>query len=675
MGENAGVPAALAPGSEFKPWSWAAYDRESPALLARRGSSVQISRMCGFGALIDPAGTTSDGVPAAMTAALRHRGPDGAGSYRRGPALLVHTRLAIIDVAGGDQPLMSEDGSCAVVVNGEIYNQLDLRAELESRGHRFATRSDSEVVVHAYEEWGLDSVRRLNGMFAFALWDDRRARLVAARDAFGVKPLYWWSDGRRVAVASEIGALLAAGLVTAELDPVALDHYLAWRFVPSPRTLFTGVSKLAPASTLVAERSHVEISSYRVPPDGAIDGASADELAAELKGRFVDAVHRQMMSDVPYGAFLSGGVDSAAIVAAMARSNEGPPLTFTIGFPGHGGQLDERDAAADTAAKLGADHHATGMTEHDFPAELARCIERLEEPCGAPSAPAAMQLSRFAVESVKVVLSGQGADEPLGGYERHQAAAVLPALERIPGWFQGPARRGAALVPRNERLKRAAYLLSAPVGIARLLAVFEIAPRQLRLELTGRPDAEAQAERLELAASVLADLPDRDDPLEQALYLDTHLFLPDSLLIYGDKMSMAVGLEQRVPFLDVELMRFVERLPGRLRVRWLTRKWLYRRAVHPLVPEPVLKRHKHPFATPYDRWLRSSLGDRVEWEFGSRPELAAVVDPAVVARLVAEHRSGRFDHKRVLYCLLELASWHGTFVERLPQLAGGRSQA
>ena len=269
--------------------------------------------MCGFGALIDPAGATSDGVTAAMTAALRHRGPDGAGSYRRGPALLVHTRLAIIDVGGGDQPLFSEDGSCAVVVNGEIYNHLDLRAELESRGHRFATRSDSEVVVHAYEEWGLDSVRRLNGMFAFALWDDRQARLVAARDPFGVKPLYWWSDGRRVAVASEIGALLAAGLVTAGLDPVALDHYLAWRFVPSPRTLFTGVSKLAPASTLVADGNRVEVSSYRVAPGGVIDGASADELAAELTGRFVDAVHRQMMSDVPYGAFLSGGVDSAEI--------------------------------------------------------------------------------------------------------------------------------------------------------------------------------------------------------------------------------------------------------------------------------------------------------------------------------------------------------------------------
>src|SRR5215218_4234020 len=268
--------------------------------------------MCGFGALIDPAGATSDGVTAAMTAALRHRGPDGAGSYRRGPALLVHTRLAIIDVGGGDQPLFSEDGSCAVVVNGEIYNHLDLRAELESRGHRFATRSDSEVVVHAYEEWGLDSVRRLNGMFAFALWDDRQARLVAARDPFGVKPLYWWSDGRREAVASEVRALLASGLVTAIPDPIAIDHLLAWRFVPAPRTAFAGVSKLPPASILVVEDGRPRVTSYRSAPGPSISDATVDELASELRTQIQAAVARQMMSDVPYGAFLSGGVDSAA---------------------------------------------------------------------------------------------------------------------------------------------------------------------------------------------------------------------------------------------------------------------------------------------------------------------------------------------------------------------------
>jgi asparagine synthase (glutamine-hydrolysing) len=629
--------------------------------------------MCGIAALLDPAGNTSTAVASAMAAALRHRGPDGEGWRRVGPALLVHTRLAIIDVAGGDQPLASEDGRCVAVVNGEIYNHLPLRAELERRGHEFATRSDSEVIVHAYEEWGVDSVRRLNGMFGFALWDDRQQRLLAVRDPFGVKPLYWSSDGRRVAVASEVSALLASNIAPPGLDEVALDHYLAWRFVPAPRTIFNRISKLTPASMLIAEDGRVAVSSYREPPGAPFRGVSNDELADELSRRFVEAVRRQMMSDVPYGSFLSGGVDSAAIAGAMAQGQDRPPKTFTIGFPGAGQVLDERGAAAETARILKTEHRATEMAEVDFPAEVARCIKRLEEPCGAASAPAALELSRFAAKSVKVVLSGQGADEPLGGYERHQAAAALGLIKHLPRALADPARAAADAVPRSERLKRAAGLLTAPPGVDRLLRVFEITNRGLRRQLTARSSEQAEAERAALASEILRDVGDRDDPLEHALYLDTHLFLPDSLLLYGDKMSMAASLEQRVPFLDVELMRFVERLPARVRVRRLKRKWLYRKAVARLVPATTLRRRKHPFTTPYDRWLRSSLGQEVQQEFETRPELGAVLEPSVVIRLVAEHRRGRFDHKRLLYCLLEFAHWHATFIEdRDPVgLAGG----
>nr|MBA2342548.1 asparagine synthase (glutamine-hydrolyzing) [Thermoleophilaceae bacterium] len=302
--------------------------------------------MCGIAALLDPAAACSNGAAPAIAAALRHRGPDGEGQRQIGPALLVHTRLAIIDVAGGEQPLSSEDGARTAIVNGEIYNHRELRAELEQLGHEFATHSDSEVVVHGYEQWGTAVVERLNGIFAFALWDDREQRLVAARDPLGVKPLYWWSDGRRLAVASEVGALIAGGLVKPAVDRVALDHLLACRFVPSPRTLFDGVSKLPAASTLTAEPgASPRIESYRPPPGAAFDEASAAELADGLAERFEEAVERQMMSDVPYGAFLSGGIDSAAIVSAMARSGAGAPQTFTIGFPGHGDVLDERDAA------------------------------------------------------------------------------------------------------------------------------------------------------------------------------------------------------------------------------------------------------------------------------------------------------------------------------------------
>jgi asparagine synthase (glutamine-hydrolysing) len=619
--------------------------------------------MCGIAAVLDPSGATDDSAAAAMISALRHRGPDGDGSHRIGPALLLHTRLAIIDVDGGHQPLISEDGSVAAVVNGEIYNHEQLREELIGHGHSFATRSDSEVIVHGYEQWGPDVVRRLNGIFAFVLWDDRRRRLVAARDHFGVKPLYWRSDGRRLALSSEVGALLAGGFASARVDRVALDHVLAWSFVPAPRTIFEGISKLPAASLLVAEDGAVELSSYREAPGGPLSDASPVELATSLCAEFERAVERQMMSDVPYGAFLSGGIDSTAIVAAMARAQAEPPRTFTIGFPGHGDVLDERAAAAASAAALGTRHRATAMLEDDYPSEVARCVERLEEPCGTASAPAALQLSRFAAQDVKVVLSGQGADEPFGGYPRHQAAAVVRLTERLPGFVAGPAGRIAHALPRNERIKRAAALLDSPPGLDRLLRIFEIVPRGVRAELLGGDGREAAAERAERATNLLRDVERRDDPLEKALYLDTRLFLPDSLLTYGDKMSMAAGLEQRVPFLDLEFMRLAERVPARMRVRGIKRKWLYRQAMAGLVPQNVMERKKHPFATPYDSWLRTSLGAHVERAYRTQPGLGELIDADVVGRLVAEHQAGRMDHKRALYCLLELASWHERFVE------------
>jgi asparagine synthase (glutamine-hydrolysing) len=628
--------------------------------------------VCGIAAVLNPEGASRDPGPA-MAAALRHRGPDGEGTVRMGPALLVHTRLAIIDPAGGQQPLRSEDGACAVVVNGEIYNHLELRTELAARGHRFATHSDSEVVVHLYEEHGIDGFRRLNGIFAVALWDDRIGRLILARDPFGVKPLYWWSDGRRLAAASEVRALMASGLVSARLDPVALDHVLTWRFVPSPRTMFAGISKLPPAGVLVAKDGRVRVVNQRAAPGEPLADASADELADALREGIVAAAQRQTMSDVPYGTFLSGGVDSAAIVAGISRSGV-RPLTFTVGFPDQRSR-DESPEAAETARLLGADHHATALREIEFQGALPKAVAHLEEPCGTPSSPALLALSRFAARSVKVALSGQGADEPLGGYHRARAAAALRLLDHVPAAAAPPVRRAADALPRTERAKRAARLLAAEPGPERLLRVFEISAPELRARLTRRAGEQAADERATLAADVLADVRGRD-ALEQALYLDTHVMLPDSLLLYGDKMSMAAGLEMRVPFLDVELMRLVERIPARMRVRWGRRKWLYRRAMRGLVPDVVLERTKHGFTTPYDRWLRGSLGAEVARRYRADSELAAHIDPGVVAGLVDAHHRRRADHKRILYCLLEVAEWHRCFVEGSltapPALAGAR---
>jgi asparagine synthase (glutamine-hydrolysing) len=617
--------------------------------------------MCGIGAILDPAGTSGQHAAERMVEALRHRGPDGEALRRIGPVALAHTRLAIIDVAGGDQPLDSEDGRVTAIVNGEIYNHRSLRGALEGRGHRWATNSDSEVVVHAYEEHGTDCVRHLNGIFAFVIWDERRGRLVAARDAFGVKPLYWWSDGRRVAVASEVGALLSAGLTQAEVDPVALDHYLACRFVPAPRTLFRGIRKLGAAETLVVDGDgEPRITSWRGAPGEPL-AMDDDELAGQLAERYLDAVERQMMSDVPYGAFLSGGGDSAAIVAAMKQRTPEPPTTFTIGFPGHGDVLDERRLAAETARAVGTRHHDTVMHETDFLTELGRCMPRLEEPCGIPSAPALLHLSRFAASDVKVVLAGQGADEPHGGYGRHQAAALLRPLKLLPAAAATPAAAVARALPRAASARRVAHVLAGRGDASRLLRLVEITDAPTRTALLG-PGPEAEQERLATARGILADVPGRG-LLEQALYLDTHMFLPDGILLCNDKMSMAAGLELRVPYLDVELMRFVERIPGSRRLRPRQPKRLHRQAIARLLPPAITNRKRHGFATPYDDWLRASLGEEVERRYAPGSVLAELIDPAAAARLVGEHRRGQADHKAILYCLLELSEWHATFVE------------
>src|SRR3954452_13437104 len=514
--------------------------------------------MCGIGAILDPAGTSGQHAAERMVEALRHRGPDGEALRRIGPVALAHTRLAIIDVAGGHPPLDSEDGRVTAIVNGEIYNHRALRAELEQRGHRWATNSDSEVVVHAYEEHGIDFVRRLNGIFAFAIWDEREQRLVASRDAFGVKPLYWWTDGRRLAGASEIGAILAAGLTRARVDRVALDHYLACRFVPAPRTLFDGIRKLGAAETMVVEGGDApRIVSWREPPGISLE-AGDDELADQLAERYADAVERQMMSDVAYGAFLSGGVDSAAIVAAMKARAPEPPTTFTIGFPGHGDVLDERELARETARIVGTDHRDTVMDESGFLDELSRSVPRLEEPCGIPSAGALLQLSRFAARNVKVVLAGQGADEPHGGYGRHQAASVLSRLKLFPPRMAAPALAAARILPRAASARRMAHMLGGRGSSERLIRLVEITDHAQRAELTGSDGSDAEAERLGSASAVLSDVEGRS-LLEQALYLDTHMFLPYGILLCNDKMSMAASLELRVPFLDIELMRYVER--------------------------------------------------------------------------------------------------------------------
>ena len=517
--------------------------------------------MCGIGAILDPAGTSGQHAAERMVEALRHRGPDGEALRRIGPVALAHTRLAIIDVAGGDQPLDSEDGRVTAIVNGEIYNHLDLRAELEQRGHRWATNSDSEVVVHAYEEHGVDFVRRLNGIFAFVIWDDREQRLVAARDAFGVKPLYWWTDGRRVALASEIGALIDAG-------PGRPRPWTASRWTTTSRAgscRRRGRCSRGCGSCRPRRRSSSREAARRASRAGARirvtrSRAPTRSWPTRLAGAFEDAVERQMMSDVPYGAFLSGGVDSAGVVAAMKDRSGTPPTTFTIGFPGHGDVLDERALAAETARIIGTDHHDTVMRETDFLTELARCMPRLEEPCGIPSAPALLQLSRFAAQDVKVVLAGQGADEPHGGYGRHRAAALLRPLKLVPPVVAGPAGALARAVPRAASARRLSHVLGGRGDAERLLRLVEITDARVRTELVG-PGAEAEQERLATAREIIGPSRTAASSSRRSTWTRT-CSCPTASCSATTRCRWPPGLELRVPFLDVELMRFVERIPA-----------------------------------------------------------------------------------------------------------------
>ena len=447
-----------------------------------------MNAMCGIAAIIDPADSAPAGAGQRLCEALRHRGPDGEGVVQIGPATLAHTRLAIIDPAGGEQPLRSEDGQITAIVNGEIYNQLELRAELEEQGHTFATHSDSEVVVHGYEEHGPDFVRRMNGIFAFVLYDERRDRLVAVRDPFGVKPLYWHRR-RRPHVDGVRGR-------RADRRRAGHPRVGPGRARPLPGLpLRAGAAHAVQGRQQAAGREHAgRRAGRRAEGEQLPRGARRHPERPEQRrprGRAGGPLHRRRRApdDVrrPYGAFLSGGVDSAAIVSAMARRSTAPPTTFTIGFPGHGDVLDERRYAAETAEALGTDHHETAMDEGDFLGELERCVRRLEEPVGLPSAGALMQLSRFAAGSVKVVLSGQGADEPHGGYGRHQAAAALGAAG-IAGRAAGPLGTLAARVAGgNERVRRASRLLGDLDPADRLVRLLEITGEDLRTELVGSP--------------------------------------------------------------------------------------------------------------------------------------------------------------------------------------------
>ena len=633
--------------------------------LAPAGRAGGARAMCGIAGMVTPGAAVDPGTLGSMVAAMTHRGPDGSGHWIDGEVGLGMRRLAIVDVAGGEQPLSNEDGGVRVVFNGEIYNHQDLRRWLAGRGHRLASRTDGEVIAHAYEELGERFVERLDGIFAIALWDTRNRRLVLARDALGVKPLYIHRDGAGLSFASELKALLRHPRVPRRLDLRALDEHLTFRFTPAPRTLLDGVEKLEPATTLVlcagraTRRRHWDAAGLP-RRDVCFQGA-----ADELRDRFELAVQRQMMSDRPIGAMLSGGIDSAAVVAMMAHSSS-QVKTFTVGFEG-GGDADETGLARETAALFGTDHAEIILPASDFARDLEGVVEQLEEPVATSSAIGFRAVSRLASTSVPVLLSGQGADEMLAGYWRHVgewlASPALGAAARLR--LDGPLARLAERTT-SPRLERGLRAVRHPDPLARFMNIYAVFTEDQK-DLLYRPQLR---EFLAASEEQPSDCVDRHrvrvldrDPLGQMLHVDTRLWLPDDLLLVGDKMSMAESVEMRVPFLDRELVEFIESLPTKYKLRRGQRKAVLKRAMRGVLPARIIHRRERGFATPIGSWLRDDPGDHARRVLLETPRVGGeLFDLGYVERLVGEHRRGAADHARKLFSLVSLELWGRRFL-------------
>lgn len=625
--------------------------------------------MCGIAGLVSFDGAPIDrGVLRAMTDAVRHRGPDSAG-YHVGPGIgLGHRRLSIIDLATGDQPISNEDGTVWTVFNGEIYNFADVRAQLEQAGHRFRTRTDSEVIVHGYEEWGEACVERFRGMFAFAVWDGAARRLLLARDRLGVKPLYYatFPDGG-VIFGSEIKSLLADARVSRAWRPDALDAFLTLLYVPAPGTIYDAVAKLPAGHMLLADRSGIRTRQYwDLEFTGTGDASREDEYLEQLDALLRESVRLRLISDVPLGAFLSGGVDSSTVVAYMVETSDAPVITTSVGFDVQA--YDELTHAETVARHLGCEFHPQ-IANPNIQDLLPTLAWHFDEPFADSSAVPTYYVSKAARSLVTVALSGDGGDELWAGYPSHR---IEQLEQRARSWL-GP---GAGLVgslahalPRSLRAARALRRLALPPADAavtkRLGAMFDLDAKR-RLYTADLRRALAGADPLAPMRDAYASCRSTD-PLDRALYADVKTYLVDDILTKVDRMSMAVSLETREPLLDHRLLEFVARVPSSLKLRQGRSKYLLRRLLERKVPRSIVERGKRGFEAPVGEWLRGPLAEMAT-DLLTDGRLAArgLFQQAEVERLWTEHRSGAADHRHRLWQLLMLELWFRQFADAAP---------
>jgi asparagine synthase (glutamine-hydrolysing) len=627
--------------------------------------------MCGISGIFDLSGNPINReLLERMTSIIKHRGPDGDGCYVDHEVGLGHRRLSIIDVGGGGQPIGNEDGKLQIVFNGEIYNFIELRKELEAFGHTFKTKSDTEVIVHAYEQWGTNCVKRFNGMFAFAIWDARTREVFLARDHLGIKPLYYVQIGNRLLFSSEIKALLQDPACPREVDTDALAELFTFRYVPSPKTLFKGILKLPPAHLMLCTRKGIKIERFWNWIPQLRKKWREAELIEEYQTLLEDTVRLQLRSDVPLGLFLSSGVDSGALLAIMCKYALGPVETFTIGFEG-GEKTNEVEDARDTARRYGANHYHRIVGSADYEKYYERYMQDLEEPVGHEPAAAFYFVSKITSERVKVALTGQGADEPWAGYDRYKGVKLSTVYSRLPRAITRGLAAGIGRVPgRMERLKRGVASLSEPDMLTRFTKVYSFFGAEMKdrlykgaLKESFRVDPYGTRHALRGLQMDVKHL----DPLTQMLYIDTRANLPDDLLMVADKTSMANSLEVRVPFLDYRLIEFIESLPPSLKLKGLTGKYLHKKAMTKWLPRDVVYRKKKGFAHPIADWLRTSMRPLVEDCLLSRDSfIGQHFNQNYVKEILERDRQGKEQYMRHIYLLLSLELWHRTFMRAQP---------
>jgi asparagine synthase (glutamine-hydrolysing) len=607
-----------------------------------------------------------------MTDVMLHRGPNDRGIYSEPGVAIGARRLSIIDVDGGHQPFGSEDGRVWAAQNGEIYNHALLRHELSRSGHRFRSRCDTEVLPHLYEEYGSAFAERLRGKFGLVVWDSRERRAVLVRDRLGVKPLYWSQAEDLVVFASELKSLLASGLVMPELDLEAIDAYLALGFIPGPRTPFAGIQKLMPGHRLIVDPHGVRSEQYWVHPRPSPDRSrGVVEHSERLLEALEEAVDLRLMSDVPLGAMLSGGLDSSLIVALMARASSGSVKTFSVGFV-EDGETNELADARHVAEIFGCEHHELQLSFTGDSVDLSELAWHMDEPIADLSALGFHALCQLAAGHVTVALSGQGADELFGGYQKHRAAALLGGWGRLPGPARALARSLAPHAPA--RVDRSARTLVADDPAARLLAMSGSIQGPLRDKLVR---GGLQALPGDSAYRAVASVVDGEDwgPLPTTLFLDAQLGLVDDMLQYFDRTSMAYSLEVRVPFLDHHLVELAATVPPELKVHRLRTKHVLKVAAMQLLPERIIEKRKIGFfKNAVGEWLRAQLdGSIADYLLDPSPRFAEMIDRTAVVDMVARYRAGQTIYSRPLIILLMLEIWLRTYLDRIHPVSPAQS--